>query len=51
MSQQTHFRWNTMPEYTSDPLTIDILESRLRAKFGNKKYFVEVWLFHDPAES
>ena len=48
MSQQTHFRWNTMPEYTSgDPLTIDIIETRLRAKFGNKKYFVEVWLFQD----
>ncbi|OCT53408.1 hypothetical protein CLCR_10574 [Cladophialophora carrionii] len=34
------WRWNDIPDY--EPLTKEILESRLRAKFGNWKFFVEV---------
>ena len=51
MDHQTHSRYNTMPEYASDRLTVDIIEARLRAKFGNKKYFVEVCVHQGLCES
>ena len=36
------WRWNYIPDYAEDRLSKEILEQRLRNKFGNFKFFVEV---------
>ncbi|KAL9620221.1 MAG: hypothetical protein Q9160_005230 [Pyrenula sp. 1 TL-2023] len=35
------WRWNDMPYYATDTLDRELLEQRLRTKFGNYKFFVE----------
>ncbi|KAL9108231.1 MAG: hypothetical protein Q9227_006969 [Pyrenula ochraceoflavens] len=38
------WRWNTIPDYAEDRLSKEVLEQRLRSKYGNYKFYVEVKL-------